>query len=222
VVCVVEWNVSVSEGVISVTHKLSFSILCHCWKVPILGEDWGIWAPNRERGRSNMTPKTPAWMDWSNTCWKTTIYRCFWPILHVKIIFACLAHPWSLWVVSMRGHQLCICRWWSTRYIPNHVLSCHVSVNRISFYLSNQGGSQHISLINIMFCFKWICTHCPSQTQIVHRFLALFWYVCLLRLAISTYVYFAKNVVNSILLFNSWLSFSDCVVFYGDNPYLWR
>jgi len=60
----------------------------------------------------------------------------------------------------------------------------------------------------------------PSKTQIVHKFLALFWYVCLLRLVISAHVYFAKNVANSILPFNSWLSFQRCVVFYGDNPYV--
>ena len=44
--------------------------------------------------------------------------------------------------------------------------------------------------------------------------MALFWYVCILRLAISTHVYFAKNVAH--FPFNSWFSFQRCVVFYGD------
>jgi len=61
--------------------------------------------------------------------------------------------------------------------------------------------------ITIMFCFEWICIDRPSQTQTVHKFLALISYVCLLQLAISTHDNFAKNVANSIFLFNSWLSF---------------
>ena len=39
----------------------------------------------------------------------------------------------------------------------------------------------------------------------VYKFLALFWDVCILRLAISTHVYFAKNV--TYFPFKSWLSF---------------
>jgi len=42
---------------------------------------------------------------------------------------------------------------------------------------------------------------------VYRKFLALFWYVCILRLAISTRVL-------SLLIFGS--VFSDCVVFYGD------
>ena len=34
-------------------------------------------------------------------------------------------------------------------------LGCHLSVNKISFYSSNQSGSEeHISLITVMFCFN--------------------------------------------------------------------
>ena len=61
--------------------------------------------------------------------------------------------------------------------------------------------------------------HSPSKSntkQIVHKLLALFWYVCILRLAISPHVYFAKNAANTIFPFNSWSVFSNCVVFYGD------
>jgi len=50
--------------------------------------------------------------------------------------------------------------------------------------------------------------HSPSKSNtkwIVHQFLALFWYVCILRLTIFIHVYFAKNVVY--FPFNSWLSF---------------
>jgi len=39
----------------------------------------------------------------------------------------------------------------------------------------------------------------------VYKFLALIWYVCILRLPISTHVYFAKNA--AYFSFNSWLSF---------------
>jgi len=48
-----------------------------------------------------------------------------------------------------------------------------------------------------------------------YKFLALFWYVCILRLAISTRVYFAKNV--AYFPFNSRLSFQRLCRFYGDN-----
>ena len=50
--------------------------------------------------------------------------------------------------------------------------------------------------------------HSPSKSntkQIVHKFSALFRYVCILRLAISAHVYFAKNV--AYFPFNCWLSF---------------
>ena len=62
--------------------------------------------------------------------------------------------------------------------------------------------------------------HSPSKSNtkqipgVVHKFLALFWYVCIARLAISTRVYFAKNVAYFPLILDSVLS--DCVVFYGD------
>jgi len=56
------------------------------------------------------------------------------------------------------------------------------------FCIQKGGSQEHISLITIMFCFLWICIHCPSLTQIVHKLLASFWYVCLLRLDFSTVV----------------------------------
>ena len=65
-------------------------------------------------------------------------------------------------------------------------------MNRRRFSLQKGGSQEHISLITIMFCFNKFA----------------------LRLVISTHVYFAKNI--AYFLFNSWLSFSDCVVFYGD------
>ena len=54
-----------------------------------------------------------------------------------------------------------------------------------------------------------------NTKQRVHKFLDLFWYVCILRLAISTHVYFAKNVVYSLLILGS--VFNDTIVLYGDN-----
>ena len=49
--------------------------------------------------------------------------------------------------------------------------------------------------------------HSPSKsnTKIVHKFLALFLYVCTLRLAIFTHVDLVKNV--AYFPFNSWFSF---------------
>jgi len=80
-------------------------------------------------------------------------------------------------------------------------------------------SQEHISLIILMFCFNELAFTVKSNTiQIVHKFLALFWYVCILRLAISTHVYFAKNVAyfSSLIILGS--VFSDCVVYmyYGD------
>jgi len=55
----------------------------------------------------------------------------------------------------------------------------------------------------------------PSQTQIVHKFLASFWYVCLLWLAIP-HVYFAKNVAYNIFFLNFWLGFQRlCRLLWG-------
>ena len=64
-----------------------------------------------------------------------------------------------------------------------------------------------------MFCFNEFA----FTTQVTHninsiQYLALFRYVCILRLAISTHAYFAKNVAYLIL----GSVFSACVVFYGD------
>ena len=58
--------------------------------------------------------------------------------------------------------------WSSSSYFWNRwseallICSLDLSVYKIS-YSSIQGGSQeHISLVTIMFCFYWICIHCPS------------------------------------------------------------
>jgi len=45
----------------------------------------------------------------------------------------------------------------------------------------------YITNYNLLYLMN-ICIDRPSQTQIVHKFLALVWYVCLLWLAISTRV----------------------------------
>ena len=59
--------------------------------------------------------------------------------------------------------------------------------------------------------------HSPSKSNtkyIVYKFLALFWYVCILRLDTSTHVYFAKNV--AYFPFNSWFSFQRlCRLLWG-------
>jgi len=61
----------------------------------------------------------------------------------------------------------------------------------------------------------FIIFQCPLT--IVHHL----YNVGLLRLAISTHVaYFAKNIANIIFPLNSWLSFSECVVFYGDITFI--
>ena len=78
--------------------------------------------------------------------------------------------------------------------------------NRISSYSSIQWWQPRTYFFNNYYAFFLIiCIDRPSQTQTVHKFLALFWYVCLLRLVISTRVYFANNVANSIFPINSWL-----------------
>jgi len=62
--------------------------------------------------------------------------------------------------------------------------------------------------------------HSPSKSntkkEIVHKFLALFWYVCILRLTIST-PHMCRPTPISLLFLGS--VFSDCVVFYGDYYY---
>ena len=86
-------------------------------------------------------------------------------------------------------------------------------MNRRRFCLQKGGSQEHISLITIMFCFDefaFTIKHNIYSTQI----LGLFWYVCILWLAISTHVYIAKNVAYFPLNFGS--VFSDCIVFYAD------
>jgi len=74
------------------------------------------------------------------------------------------------------------------------------------FCLQKGGSREHISLITIMILFNEFA----FTVQVKHKInsiqiLGFFWYVCILRLAISTHVYFAKNVSYSP--FNSWLNF---------------
>jgi len=57
-------------------------------------------------------------------------------------------------------------------------------------------------------------TAAAEGPTIAHKFFALFWYVCILRLAISTHVYCAKNA--TYFLFNSWLRFHrPCRLLWG-------
>jgi len=72
-------------------------------------------------------------------------------------------------------------------HLGKYVLGCHLSVNKISSYSSNQGGSQeHISLIT-MFCFNEFA----FTVQVKHKINSIqilgFILICrILRLAIST------------------------------------
>jgi len=88
-------------------------------------------------------------------------------------------------------------------------------MNRRRFCLQKGGSEEHISLINTMFCFNEFAftvqvKHKINSTQILGFILM----VCILRLAISTHVYFAKNV--AYFPFNSWLSFQRlCRLLWG-------
>ena len=75
------------------------------------------------------------------------------------------------------------------------------------FYSSNQGGSQvHISLIAIMFCFNEFAFTVQVKHKINSILILGFILICLyFTTAISTHVYFAKNV--AYFPSNSWLSF---------------
>ena len=66
-----------------------------------------------------------------------------------------------------------------------------------------------------MFCFNEFAFTVQVKHKInSNKFLALFWYVCILWLAISIHVYFAKNV--AYFPFNSWLSFQRlCRLLWG-------
>jgi len=71
-----------------------------------------------------------------------------------------------------------------------------------------------------MFCFNEFAftvqvKHKINSTQILGLIL-IGTYACIFRLAISTHVYFAKNVAGICLLILGSV-FSDCVVFYGDS-----
>jgi len=66
-----------------------------------------------------------------------------------------------------------------------------------------------------MFCFNEFAFTVQVKQKINRTLvLVLFRYVCILRLAISTHVYFAKSVAYFPFILGS--VFSDCVVFYGD------
>jgi len=71
-----------------------------------------------------------------------------------------------------------------------------------------------------MFCFNEFA----FTVQVKHKInsiqlLALFWYVCILRLAISTRVLCKECSLFAFLILGS--VFSDCVVFYGDTVHLY-
>jgi len=51
---------------------------------------------------------------------------------------------------------------------------------------------------------------------VLHKLLALFWYVCLLQLAISMHVCLAQNAANSIFPLILGSFFSNCIVLHGD------
>jgi len=88
-------------------------------------------------------------------------------------------------------------------------------MNSRRFCLQKGGSQEYIYLITIMFCFNEFA----FTVQVKHKInsiqiLGLFWYVCILRLVISTHVYFAKNV--TYFPFNSWLSFQRlCRLLWG-------
>ena len=90
-------------------------------------------------------------------------------------------------------------------------------MNRRRFGLQKGGSQEHMSLITIMFCFNEFAFIVQVKHKInsrLHKFLALFWYVCFLRLAISTHVYLAENA--AYFHFNSWLSFQRlCRLLWG-------
>ena len=83
------------------------------------------------------------------------------------------------------------------------------------FCIQKGCNQEHISLTTALFCFQRICIHRPSLTQIVHKFFSSFWYVYLLRLAISTCV-LCKDYSRCYFPFNSWLSFQRlCRLLWG-------
>jgi len=84
------------------------------------------------------------------------------------------------------------------------------------FCLQKGGSQERISSITIMFCFNEFAFTVQVKHKIksrLYKFLALFWYVCILRLAISTRV-LCKEC--SLFPFNSWLSFQRlCRLLWG-------
>jgi len=84
------------------------------------------------------------------------------------------------------------------RVVHSRAVQCHLGWrNRRRLCLQKGGRKEHISLITIMFCFNEFAftVQVKHKIKIVHKFLALFGYVCILRLTghfHSTYVYFER------------------------------
>jgi len=68
-----------------------------------------------------------------------------------------------------------------------YVLGCHLSVNKISSCFRPRWQLRWTYFSNHYNVFVLMNLHPPSKSN-ANKFLALFWYVCLLRLAISTCV----------------------------------
>jgi len=103
--------------------------------------------------------------------------------------------------------------------IKKYVLGCHLSVDKISSYSSNQSGSvEHISLITIMFCSNEFAFTVQVKHKINSRPTQILGFIsiCLYFTTdhFHTCMYFANNV--AYFPFNCWLSFQRlCRLLWG-------
>ena len=133
-------------------------------------------------------------------------------VLHTRSLFVFAFSALTLLVGRQEEHPACknwvikeICSWLPPFCKPNLLL-----------FIQPRWQLRTFSLITTMFCFNKFTfivqvKHKINSTQILGF---IFWYVSILRLAISVHVYFAENV--AYFHFNSWLSFQRlCRLLWG-------